>query len=339
MATRNQNMKKYRTYIITAILAFASISCSSLRYVEYDIIRPPQVMLSGTEPIAMVYNIADTAAQEIETLPADTVRGIFFGLMMSSIKNSVYTQSIDSYVMDDPTGKPVEDEHADMLTEYLGPKTIITLNEISVQPAIAVDTLDSDWYLSLRSYVAKANITIIPPDANGPLNFTVNDTLAWQGSGYTAEDAINTLPPQRETMMEALVGLNDKVSEIYLPYKEKVGRIYFVSIYPLMRKADKYWKEEKYDEASYLWEYVFENTTHKALQGKAAANMAIYEELNDRYESAIMWARMAFALFCKKSNFYDSHIAYMSDYIHQLKIRVKEKSMLENNSIYDFPEQ
>ena len=332
-------MDKIKYYILATVIMITSVSCSSLRYVEYDIVRPPQILLPGAEPIAVVYNVKDTAVSEIETLPTDTVRGIFFGMMMTSLKNSIYSQAVESYMMDTPTGKAIEEDHAEILAEYLGRKSIITLNELAVSPELFADTLDSDWYLSTRRYILRANITMIIPESNGPMTYTVNDTLAWQGSGYSLEEAITSLPEQRETIAEAMVALSNKVSEIYLPYREKVGRIYFVSIYPLMRKADKYWKEKKYDEASYLWEYVFENTTNKALQGKAAANMAIYEELNDRYESAIMWARMAFALFSKKHNFYDSHIAYMSDYIHQLKIRVKEKSMLDKNSIYAFPKQ
>lgn len=332
-------MKKVGYYTITILLAVGTVSCSSLRYVEYDIIRPPQVLLSDRDPIAIVYNIKNTESQDDETapLPADTVRSKLFGLMMTSIQNSVYTQPVEAYMMDKPTGEPIDEEQAENLIEYFGQKSIITLNNLSMRTELHADTLDSDWYISLRSHVAEANISVRMSDAKEPMTFTVTDTFVWQGSGYALSDAINSLPPQRETMDEAIAGLNYKISEIYLPYIEQVGRIYFVSIYPLMRKADRYWKEEKYDEASYLWEYIFENTTNKALQGKAAANMAIYEELNDRYESAIMWARMAFALFCKRSNLYDSHIAYISDYIHQLKIRVKEKNMLDRNNEYITP--
>lgn len=315
-------------------VGIAAASCSSLRYVEYDIIRPPQVLLSGNTPIAVIYNMDESGGETVETVPADTVRSLYSGLILSSVENSIYSRPVEFYIMDAPTGRPIEEGHADTLSDYLGQKPIITLDKLSLQPVLAVDTLDSDWYVSMRSYMLEAGITMILPDANGPMPFTVSDTISWQSSGYSLEEAVTSLPPQHETVMEALAYISDKVSGIYLPYTEKVGRIYFVSIYPLMRKADKYWKEGKYDEASYLWEYVFENTANKALQGKAAANMAIYEELNDRYEEAIMWARMAFALFCKRSNIYDSHIAYMSDYIHQLKIRVKEKTVLDNGNIY-----
>lgn len=325
-------MRKLPHYILVLFSSMTLLSCSSLRYVEYDIVRPPQVLLPGTDPIALVYNIGESGGDTVETVPVDTMHAIFTGLLLSSIEKN-YPQPIESYVMDKPTGKPVAEEQAEILSEYLGRKSIITLDRFSLQSEQKFDTLDIDWYISQRNYMTEAGITMILPDANGPMMFTVKDTMSWQGSGYSTEEAMTALPPQNETVIEALLHMSEKVSEIYLPYREKVGRIYFVSIYPLMRKADKYWKEEKYDEASYLWEYVFENTTNKALQGKAAANMAIYEELNDRYESAIMWARMAFALFCKKRNFYDSHIAYMSDYIHQLKIRVKEKSMLDKSNI------
>ena len=58
-----------------------------------------------------------------------------------------------------------------------------------------------------------------------------------------------------------------------------------------MKEANSYWNRGNYEEASYLWEYVYENAEKMGRKAKAAANMALYEELNDRYDSALDWVK------------------------------------------------
>ena len=67
-------MDRIRHCILIIAVGIAAASCSSLRYVEYDIIRPPQVLLSGNAPIAVIYNMDESGGEkesEDKELPDD----------------------------------------------------------------------------------------------------------------------------------------------------------------------------------------------------------------------------------------------------------------------------
>lgn len=326
-------------YLLILSVVVMLFGCSSLRYVEFDIVRPPKILLPDTAPVVVVHNIKETkGSNELfsDTISSDTLEDMFMDMMVSGMNHSGYIQDIETYKSYNPTGQPLDTKAAVMLTDSLGGKPFISLNSVTVDPQLTIYTLDDDWNISVLRYVTNASITVVTPDDYIPVSFMCVDTMEWQGSGYTPESAEASLPPAEKCLREALQRLSNIVETQYIPYRDKVGRIYFVSFYPLMKDADKYWKDGKYDEASYLWEYVYENSSRRQLQAHAAANMAMYEELNDRYEQALMWARIAYSLFCKQCNVYDPQIAYLSDYIRQLKDREKERAFFIDKNINHF---
>ena len=56
-----------------------------------------------------------------------------------------------------------------------------------------------------------------------------------------------------------------------------------------MDDAYDFWQQKKYKEASYLWEYVYEEQKNETTRAMAAANLAVYNELFDNYKVAIEW--------------------------------------------------
>ena len=64
--------------------------------------------------------------------------------------------------------------------------------------------------------------------------------------------------------------------------------------------------------------------------------MAMYEEMKHNYDKSLMWARISFALHSRRKSVYDPQIAYLSDYIQQLRLDLKEQQDKMKTNTYRF---
>ena len=129
-------------------------------------------------------------------------------------------------------------------------------------------------------------------------------------------------------MIDATNHSGYQVSKKFYPYIDNADRFYFVTPYPLMKEANSYWNRGNYEEASYLWEYVYENAEKMGRKAKAAANMALYEELNDRYDSALDWVKKSLNIFLESPEKYSNYIEYLLEYQQQLNVRIQENRQM-----------
>jgi hypothetical protein len=318
------------------IISIALKSCSSMKVVEYSIKSVPNIPLSETATTVLLYNVNNISVKDNQTILhiQDSVAQYIYSNLSDKLTLSEDSTIVKEYVVEQPTSQPLKKEIAEKYN--CGENNIISLNKVSVNPYYRSGTIDDDWYFIDLIVPTKLHISVSSPKIDSIVSYSCVDTLVFSGAGYTQQEAINSLPSRDECIGKLVTNITKVALLQYQSHQEKYARLYFVSSNRMMRKADKFWKEGKYDEASYLWEYVYENKRSKKIQAKTAANMAMYEEMKHNYDKSLMWARISFALHSRRKSVYDPQIAYLSDYIQQLRLDLKEQQENMKTNTYRF---
>lgn len=179
------------------------------------------------------------------------------------------------------------------------------------------------------SVATTLNLRVYWPNKIEPSSEMVTDTLYWQSFGYTPDDAHSSLPLTAEFIQEAMRQISARVRELFIPHVDNVNRYIYTSTNPAMDDAYDFWQQKKYKEASYLWEYVYEEQKNETTRAMAAANLAVYNELFDNYKVAIEWVDKSLSLFEKRVDSNASDITALRDYRRQLMERKSDNSLLQ----------
>ena len=179
------------------------------------------------------------------------------------------------------------------------------------------------------SVATTLNLRVYWPNKIEPSSKMVTDTLYWQSFGYTPDEAHSSLPLTAEFIQEAMRQISARVRELFIPHVDNVNRYIYTSTNPAMDDAYDFWQQKKYKEASYLWEYVYEEQKNETTRAMAAANLAVYNELFDNYKVAIEWVDKSLSLFEKRVDSNASDITALRDYRRQLMERKSDNSLLQ----------
>ena len=179
------------------------------------------------------------------------------------------------------------------------------------------------------SVATTLNLRVYWPNKIEPSSEMVTDTLYWQSFGYTPDDAHSSLPLTAEFIQEAMRQISARVRELFIPHVDNVNRYIYTFTNPAMDDAYDFWQQKKYKEASYLWEYVYEEQKNETTRAMAAANLAVYNELFDNYKVAIEWVDKSLSLFEKRVDSNASDITALRDYRRQLMERKSDNSLLQ----------
>lgn len=329
------NMKK-GSLLLFLITLLTMVSCSSMKVVEYSVNRVPNILLSDTAPIVLLYNVNSVCVDNNQTILhiQDSVAQYIFSNLSDRLTRSDRSAIVKEYVVKSPTSQPLTKSVAKVYDKENN--NIISLNKVSINPFYLSGAIDDDWFFVDMIVPSEIQLSVSRPGKDTIISYSCVDTLVFNGAGYTYDEAINSLPPRKECINRLVTSITKVASAQYMPYNENFARLYFVSSNRMMRKADKFWKEGKYDEASYIWTYLYENRRSKKLQAKTSANLAMYEEIRHNYEKSLMWARISFVLYSRKKSIYDPEIAYLSDYIQQLRLDLRGQQEHYRNNIYRF---
>ena len=182
-------------------------------------------------------------------------------------------------------------------------------------------------FCSDMSVVSQAHMQCFVPDRE-VINLSVCDTLYWQSYGDTPYMANSYMPDFEECINEAIAALSLKVADIFAPHIRIVNRYIFSTGHPAMKDAFKYWDNNQYTEASYIWEYVYKYAKDKGRRAKAAANLAVYNEIEDNYTDALKYAQEAASIFVNINEVEAAQ--YTINYCSDLESRIEEAPLLDN---------
>ncbi len=145
------------------------------------------------------------------------------------------------------------------------------------------------------------------------------DTLYWEGFGTTPRRALDDIPYTSDAVQISCYEAGNKYGLRIAPIWNKTGRTYYVSGNKNFRKAYKHVKNDEWMKAADLWKNHL--NSNKSIAYKAAYNLALVAEVNDKLELAKEWAEKSYEI--KKD-------PKTKEYIKKLDKRIEKKEILIN---------
>ena len=160
------------------------------------------------------------------------------------------------------------------------------------------------------------------------------DSLYWEAFDYSSEAVILRFPDKKICMEDLINHSVESLCKKLFSNKEIVQRTLYGKGISNMLDATRYAKQNKWTEASCIWEYEYEITKNNRLKGFCAANLALYNEVIDQFDQASYWANVAKGNFQKddKSRI-NSDDKSMELYVKDLKQRKVEVTLLEQQKV------
>lgn len=334
-----------------AVVSLLLTSCRSVSVLSFDVWRPAKVTFPPTiERVTVVNNSAepnekvgnrykDISEQEYTlVVPHDSTTYRLAESIAVALNEAHYFPEItifydDSITLPKSLYPLLDDAQLATIRGGADCTAVVSLDRtdmaVSMEDHSLLGSAGETVYVTDLSVATTLCLRVYWPDSTDPTTQMVTDTLSWQAFGYTPDEAHSSLPSTAGFIQEAMRGVSKRVRDLFIPHVDSVDRYIYTSTEPAMGDAYDYWQQQKFKEASYLWEYVYEeqkNTTRRAM---AAANLAVYNELFDRYDEALKWLEKALALFEKKSDSETTDVAMLKEYRRQLLERKNDNSTLQ----------
>ena len=336
---------KYSHHIILIALLLSLSSCSWVHNMQINTLRSAQVNYKQPYPTVVIVNncqadslhesskyIDENGRQYRLTSSTDSISQTMAMSLGTYMYHSQAFERIEIFTPDSNniTGiAGLDEQKVKQWQSQTHDDVHIAINAIIPIVNMQVTPIDGVFCTDL-SIITQAYMQCFVPQEE-MVNVAISDTLYWQAYGDTPDIANAYLPNFEECLDEAINTLAYKASNYFAPHTRIVNRLIFVTGHPAMKDAFKYWDREQYTEASYIWEYVYKNAKDKGRRAKAAANLALYNEIEENYSEALKYAQEASSIFIEIKEVEASQ--YIVNYITDLKSRIKEASILDS-SIY-----
>ena len=144
-------------------------------------------------------------------------------------------------------------------------------------------TVQTSWYLYERD-------DTLPQDKK-----LLYDTLHLSSAGFSYRDALGRLPNLRKAIND-LAGMAGQHNAYRIfPVWDPVTRIYYTGSNGKMKEAARYAEKNQWLAAALIWRKLA-YTAGKKLAAKAAFNMALVSEINDKLDIAVSWLQRSLDL-------------------------------------------
>ncbi len=146
-----------------------------------------------------------------------------------------------------------------------------------------------------------------------------NEQITSTGTGTNPEEALYDINDRREAVLEQSKHAGSSYGSRLVPQEQDVVREYYVRGSDKLAEAKKWAAEGDWKAAAALWEQEVENDNTK-VKAKACYNMAFYNEMNGKYQTALEWA--------EKAN-YHNNCKEVFTYLSSLKERIVQNKIVE----------
>ncbi len=332
-------MNKYIQYALFLCCTLLC-ACNSVHIVELNTVRPAQVEYHKVSPAMVVINnsevpnssdfsryVDENGKQYSMSYNADSVPTYFAMTLGRELYGSDAFSNVEVLLLDSTeiTGiAGIDQQVVDNWHRNYPNEVYLAINDIKPQAVMRIENYEGFSGAEIK-IVSTAHIQCFVPGLMTK-NFSVTDTVGWYAYGDTPTMARMELPTIEDCIAEALESLSARCTQNFATHKRIVERYVFITGHPAMQDAFKYWSYGQYTEASYIWEYVYENAKDKGRIAKAAINLALYHELRDNYSEALEYAQKAHTLFVDEN--YVAEAQYASSYCKDLQQRIEEEAIL-----------
>jgi hypothetical protein len=227
---------------------------------------------------------------------------------------------------------PLNEQQMDRISDSEKPDLVISLDRFLVESVLKINyvatensykvTMDGRCFPVVRIYDLHARKVIFTSK--------MQDTLYWENYDMTSEGAISHFPATKTCMEDLTMYSVDQLHKKLFPNSEKVQRFLYVGMNRNMRDAYNYVLKDKWEEATYIWEYLYESTKNEELKAYCAANLALRSEILDNFDRAIECVDISKSLF-ENSNSLSMRCEAprMGKYSYDLKVRASQIELLE----------
>jgi len=149
-------------------------------------------------------------------------------------------------------------------------------------------TVDANVYTQVSLY--------IPERQTAMTTITAKDSVFWETYRSTPMQAMSSLISEEKLIEESSVVAGQTPVKLLLPYWETSSRFYYANGSADLRDAATFVSKNQWDDAYALWKKTYDKVKDKKKSKKkmmSAYNIALYYEMKDDYENAILWANEA----------------------------------------------
>ncbi|NDV58657.1 DUF6340 family protein [Bacteroides sp. 519] len=310
-------MKTYYTLIAICLLAFAS--CQSLEVITIDQLVPSDLSFpESIKRVGIVNNVNVNAPDNNIPLASDTTKHVFeiarkvtfhdgdAKLATESLAETVAEANyFDEVIISDSTLRAndirvrqttLSQIEVNDLTEELDVDMIIALESIQLKAIRSVSYFIEGGYLGTVDVKMYPNVTLYLPNRKAPLaSVNATDSIFWEGVFATQVRAQTQVISDSKIIEEASALAGTLPVKHILPYWKTVERVYYTSNKADMKDASRLVKRGMWDEAFNLWSQIHQSKKAKD-QMVTALNIALYYEVKDDLDQAILWGEKALTL-------------------------------------------
>ena len=161
------------------------------------------------------------------------------------------------------------------------------------------------------------------------VTFQATDSLILKTMMHNDSISILKIVPEY-SLNKLAIELGNKVAKYFIPTWKTEKRSLFVNFNSRMQEAVGYAADSRWTNAESIWITEFEKKTKPVDKAKIAYNLAVANEMQDRFESAIEWAQKAKEYFKNvytKNN--SQEIELIDNYVSKIEKRIESNNQLD----------
>ncbi len=343
------SMRQLHPFLLILLMAATLASCSTTYQLrQIDILRPAAYTLpSDARSVVLVNNTLpyrSATTHRIVMLPEyATIDSLYLDRMpvviMESLKKELINRGyfdrveIDTISIKDPQSKRMAaaDQNTinNMAIRY-GTYAVLLLDDFSYETLLQIDQPEYGWYFATLTADSKTLWRFSAIGGNTIGTFEVQkDTLYWSGEGNSPQLSTANIPNHLSVLYELGKYAGSRFANQITPYWESKSRVIFTSGNGYFMNAADWASKNNWDEASKLWNYIYQNgkTIEKA---RAASNIALAMEMEGRIDEAAIWCALSINEYDKiKSSYAAQEKIIIARYFRELHQRQEEVKKLK----------
>lgn len=329
-------------------LSLLMYSCESTSVVSLEIKRPAEVQFKQPiKSIVFVDHATDQPNNVGHTLSnflRQQNNQVFNAKHFHSLFVSTFEKTLKSVQKYDVTclrlhpkkkydeSTPIAQEELNAIFEKNGADLVISLDRFLLESSLKLNYIQAENMYRLTYDASNSAVFNLyqKQDQMTHQQLLHRDSLYWENFDYTTEAVISRFPDTKLCLTDLVSHSVDELYKKLFLNTEIVQRTLYESTQSDMLDAKRYVSQNKWQEASYIWQYWYEKSKNNRMKAFCAANLALYSEISDNFDDAILWANLAKEKFESDRKSVDNgEPDRMTDYIKILKTRKEQVAIIK----------
>ncbi len=337
-----------RIHSILLFIVFVFFSCETPRYFSIEVQQPADVTFPVSSPKVVVVNNAVVQPENTGViykigknvmppyaLPKDTAHWACINYLGEELQKTGYFKDVLVYnysLRNDDNFLQIEEidpEKVEEIADGAQADALISVDKLLFK---LTQTLLGDDYVHCSAQIEYIiNYSVYIPGKEKPMMSSVlSDTLRY--NDYMENDSAFVLKELPEALlMQTAWNISHEAALHFAPHWISSERLIYTGMSAQMKTAYAFATKNKWEEAGNVWKKLYESGKSKKQKGMIAINIAVSEEMQDRYSSALEWIKKARECYAQeKTPNVKEESAYADRYQIILEKRDQQNTLLDN---------